>query len=121
MQELDLIDKRILYELDLNARISASQLAHKIKKSKETVNFRINRLLKMGYLKGFYSILNTSKMGWYYYKLYLKFKNSTPAKEQEILAYLSGQKHIAYLASIEGNYDCLALVMIRGPEEMVVE
>ncbi|MDO8481412.1 MAG: Lrp/AsnC family transcriptional regulator [Nanoarchaeota archaeon] len=119
MQELDLIDRRILYELDLNARISASQLARKIKKSKETVNFRVNRLLSQGYLKGFYSVLNTSKMGWYYYKLYLKFKNSTPAKEQEILGYLSTHKHIAYLASVEGNYDCLALVMIRGPEEMV--
>ena len=119
MQEFDLIDKRILYELDLDSRISASQLARKIRKSKETVNFRITRLLKMGYLKGFYSVLNTSKMGWYYYKFYLKFKNSTPAKEQEILKYLSRQKHIAYLASVEGNYDCLALVMIRGPEEML--
>ena len=75
MHQLDLLDQKIMYELDLNARISASQLAKKLKKSKETVNFRINRLIKNEYIKGFYTVFNTSKLGWYYTKFYIKFKN----------------------------------------------
>src|SRR3989344_1638916 len=116
---LDLLDKRIIYGLDLNARISSTRLAKKLRKSKETVNFRINRLIKEGYIKGFYTVFNTSKLGWYYYKAYIKFKNITPEKEKELLNWISKQDHIAYLASIEGYYDCIFLVMVKNAKNML--
>jgi len=119
MSKLDLLDKKILFELDLNARVSASQLAKKLGKSKETVNFRINRLLNNGFLKGFYTVFNTSKLGWYYTKFYIKFKNITPEKEKELFDYVSKQKHIAYLASVEGYYDCMVLVMVKSSSDMI--
>ena len=119
MEKLDLLDKKIMYELDLNARITASQLAKKLKKSKETINFRINRLIKNNYIKGFYTVFNTSKVGWYYIKFYIKFKNITPEKEKELFDYVSKQPHIAYLASVEGPYDCMILVMVKSALDMV--
>ena len=118
MAELDLLDRRIMYELDLDARISASQLARKVRKSKETVNFRLNRLLREGYLKGFYAVFNTSKLGWFYVKAYLKFKDTTPKKEAEIFEYLRTQPNISYLASVEGRYDCLLLVNVSQMARM---
>jgi Lrp/AsnC family leucine-responsive transcriptional regulator len=110
---LDLLDRKIMYELDLDARISASQLARKVRKSKETVNFRLKRLLTEGYIKGFYAVFNTSKLGWFYVKHYIKFKDTTPKKEAEIFEYLRIQPNTAYLASVEGRHDCLLLVMVR--------
>lgn len=118
--ELDLLDKKIMYELDLNSRISASQLAKKLRKSKETVNFRINRLIKNKFIKGFYSIFNTSKLGYYYVKFYIKFRNITPEKENQIIDYVSKKEKIAYLASVEGKYDCFILLMIRNFNEVSV-
>src|SRR3989344_5252975 len=93
MKELDLLDKKILYELDLNARISAIRLAKKLKKSKETVNFRLNKLIKNNIIKGFYTVFNTSKLGWYYIKFYIKFKNITPQKEKELFEYKHTTPH----------------------------
>lgn len=119
MSKLDLLDKKIMYELDLNARISARQLAKKLKKSKETINFRINRLIKNNYLKGFYTVFNTSKLGWYYIKVYIKFKNITPEKEKELFNYLQNQAHVAYLASLEGYYDCIFLIMVKNTQDMI--
>ena len=119
MTGLDLLDKKILYELDINARISASQLARKLKKSKETVNFRLNKLIKEGIIKGFYPITNTSKFGLYYYKVYLKFNNLTPEREKEIVEYVNRQKHIAFLATAEGFYDCIFVVMVRNADDML--
>jgi len=119
MHQLDLLDQKIMYELDLNARISASQLAKKLKKSKETVNFRINRLIKNEYIKGFYTVFNTSKLGWYYTKFYIKFKNITPEKERELYDYIQKQSHVAYLASVEGPYDCMLLIMVRSSADMI--
>jgi len=117
---LDLLDRKIMYELDLDARGSASQIARRLRKSKETVNFRINRLVSAGYIKAFYSILNTSLLGWTYYKLYVKFKDMAPAKEKEFFGYLSRQPHVAYLARLEGFYDCVFLVMARGLPQMLL-
>jgi len=119
MQNLDLLDKKIMYELDLNARISASRLAKKLKKSKETVNFRINRLIKNRYIKSFYSVFNTSKLGRYYIKFYIKFKNITPEKENELYNYVQKQPHVAYLASVEGYYDCILLIMVKSSVDMI--
>ncbi|MFA6214755.1 MAG: Lrp/AsnC family transcriptional regulator [Candidatus Micrarchaeia archaeon] len=112
MAGLDLLDRRIMHELDLDARISASRLARKVRKSKETVNFRLRRLLREGYLKGFYTVFNTSLLGWFYVKHYIKFKDTTPKKEAEIFDYLRMQPNVSYLASVEGRYDCLLLVIV---------
>ena len=118
MLQLDNLDKRIMYELDLDARIPASKLAKKLLKSKETINFRINRIIQNKVLKGFYTIFNNSKLGWYYYKVYIKFKNTTPEKEKEIFDFIQSRNHIAYLGSVEGYFDCIFLVMIKTPKEM---
>ena len=69
-QELNLLDKKILYELDLNSRIPISTLAKNVRTSKETVNFRIKRLIKNGYIKGFVTTLYTSNLNRFYYKLF---------------------------------------------------
>ena len=72
--ELDMLDKKIMYELDFNARASITGIAKKARASKETVNFRIKRLLKEDYIKGFYTVFNTAKLGYYYCKTFLERK-----------------------------------------------
>ena len=119
MKELDKLDKKIMYELDLNARISAAKLAKKLRKSKETVNFRINRLLRELYINGFYGIFNTSKLGWYYSKMYVRFKGITPEKEQEIIEYVQRQPHLSFLATLEGYYNLIILIMVKQPNDMI--
>lgn len=118
MEKLDLLDRRIMHALDLDARQSSSGLARKLRKSKETVNFRLNRLLEEGYIKGFYTITNTSLLGWFYYKIYLKLRRITPQKENELIEYAKKQKHIAYLASMEGHYDCVCLLMVQSSVDL---
>jgi DNA-binding Lrp family transcriptional regulator len=118
MGDIDLLDRKIMFELDINARVSASQLAKKLRKSKETVNFRINRLINEKYVNGFYTVFNTSKIGYFYYKVYLKFKNITPEKEEALFGYVLKQPHISYLASTEGYYDCIFLLFVKNSSDM---
>ena len=42
--DLDLKDRKILYELDKNCRQSNSQIANKVSLSKQVINYRIRRL-----------------------------------------------------------------------------
>lgn len=115
--DLDLLDKKIMYELDLNARASVTEIARKVRASKETVNFRIKRLVKDGYIKGFYTLFNTAKLGYFYYKTFLKFHRTTPEIEIEIIEYIKNQKNCAYLGSCEGPYDLTFLLMVKNARQ----
>ena len=53
MADLDLKDRKILYELDFNARQTDSEIAKKVKLSREVVNYRISRLQKNGIIRNF--------------------------------------------------------------------
>lgn len=48
IKDLDYVDKEIIRVLFENARLSVSNIAKKIKKSKEVVNYRLRRLEKTG-------------------------------------------------------------------------
>ena len=50
---LDLKDKKILVELELNSRRSNNQIAKKVNLSKEVVKYRIDRLLEKGVILRF--------------------------------------------------------------------
>ncbi len=89
---MDLKDKRILYQLDLNARQTNTQIAKKVGLSKDVVNYRIKSLEKEGIITGYYTIIDTSKVGYFSFRVYLKLIDSTPVKEEEIINFLINSK-----------------------------
>ena len=103
--KLDLKDRKIIYELDLNARQSNSEIAKKVSLSKDTVNYRIKRMEKLGFIQGYYAILDTSKLGYISFRIYIRYFEITPEKEQEIINYLVKEKKIGWVAKKEGNHD----------------
>lgn len=63
MEELDIIDRKIIYVLDFDARMSLTQLGKKVGISKQVAKYRIESLVKRGVIKGFYTDANASKLG----------------------------------------------------------
>src|SRR3990167_443177 len=108
---LDLIDQKILYELDLNSSQSFLDLAEKVDIPNETVAFRVKRLQKNGYIKNFLTTINVSNLNSFYYKFFFKFQKTIPQIEENIISHLRAYEGIAYLASLEGRYDCTFLVL----------
>lgn len=103
MDKLDLKDKKILYQLDLNARQSDSQIAKKIGLSRDAVRYRIDKLIKKGYINYFMTILNSMKLGFNWYRTFFKFQNITIEKEREIISWL--KKRASWITEIEGIWD----------------
>ena len=62
-QLIDLKDRKILYELDKNARISYAQLGKKIGLSTEVVYYRVKKLEDMKILTQYQTAANYSKLG----------------------------------------------------------
>jgi len=117
-EELDAYDKKILFELDINARMSASKIAKKLKLPKETVNYRIKRLEKDGWINRLYTIFNASLFGYSYYRVFLKFNKLTASTETEIIDYITSDPTCANLRVLDGQYDLVFLTIQKNPGEL---
>jgi len=97
--KLDSKDRQILYQLDLNARMSFREIGKKVRLSKEVVNYRIKRMENEGIIKGYYTLINMSRLGYICNRLFIKFRNLNPAKEKEIIDYYCKNKNYWWVVS----------------------
>jgi len=114
MVDLDKKNKQILYELDLNARQSCSSIGKKINLHRNVIEYRINRLIDTGVIKNFYTIVDTSKLGYISFRCYLKFQNTNPEIEQRIIEDFVANKHTFWVSSIDGPYDLSFIIMVNN-------
>ena len=104
---LDVKDKKILFELDYNARQSFSEIGKKVGLGKQVVAYRINQMLKAGVIQKFLTIIDTAKLGYTNHKIFLRLQNINRQKEKEIIGYLLNHPYVQWYASADGNYDML--------------
>lgn len=111
---LDAKDKAILYYLDKDARQPNSLIARKIRLSKEVVNYRIKNLMKKGVIENFYTIVDSSKLGFMIYRVFIKFENVDVEKEAEILEFLRNLKSVGEIVLLEEDYNLAVSVWARN-------
>jgi DNA-binding Lrp family transcriptional regulator len=114
MEKLDLKDRKILYELDLDSRQSFSQLGKKVGLHKDVVAYRVKKLQEKGIIKNLYAELNDCKLGYSDVKFYLTYQNVTPEIKQEIIDYLVKSSYTAIVRSLEGQYDLLVISSVEN-------
>ena len=102
---LDLKDRKILYELDLNSRQSFQEIGRKVRLSKETVFHRIKKLEEQGIIQKYSTMVDVGKLGYMNFRIFLKFQNITSVKEQEITNYLEKSEIVGWFVTVEGNWD----------------
>ena len=115
---LDLLDRKLLYELDLNSRATYQELAKKLRVAKETIRFRIVRLVDQKYIKNFITTTNTSLLNRFYYKLFYKFHKTNPIIDKEIVQFIQNYHSVAYFASVEGRYDVTFLLLAKDMHDL---
>ena len=115
MNELDLKDRKILYELDLNARQTDSEIAKKVGLTRDSTRYRINRLIENGHIHYFMTLINSMKLGYNWYRTFFKFQNLTIEKEKEIIDYL--KKRASWISKVEGIWDLNTGIFVKNVYE----
>ncbi len=85
---LDKIDRKILYELDLNSRQPVKNIAKKLKLSREVVNYRLKKMIDLKVIRNFTTSISVFKVGSFIVKTYISFIDMSILKEKEIINYL---------------------------------
>lgn len=115
--KLDIKDKKILAELDVNARQSNSQIGKKVGLSKEVVKYRIDKLLEQKVIYRFYTVVNYFKLGISKYKLYLRLTNANKKKLEEIAQYFNQHSQTEWVVLTTGRWDLIAGFLLQNVNE----
>ena len=114
MKNIDIKDKKILYELDTNSRQSIPQISKKVNLHKNAVRYRIKRLESRGIIINYYTVIDSHKLGYLVLKFYTKYQNATSSIRKEIIEYFSSNKTTWVVSTIEGVYDLDVIFWVKS-------
>ena len=107
IRKLDLVDKKIILELDTNARATFSEVGKKLRIGKNNVQYRIKRLAEDGVIKKFVTQFSLGRLGLILGKIYLQLSGMEKETEEELHKHLINDKRIIWVAQCEGRWDLM--------------
>ncbi len=115
---LDLKDKKILNEIEMNARISHTELGKKVGLSKQVIKYRIENLEKQNIIQGYFAVIDILKLGYSANVIYLKFQDLS-SKQQEIW-HKQIDKHPAVMSTGKnvGAWDLTVVIKSKNNQEL---
>jgi DNA-binding Lrp family transcriptional regulator len=111
--KIDIKDRKILYQLDLNARQSLSKIGKIVFLPKNVISYRIGKLKEKGIIKKFYTHIDAYKLGYISFRFYITYQYTTPEIEDEILTYFVNNRNIWRVISIKGRYDLGVTIWVK--------
>ncbi|MFH1285944.1 MAG: winged helix-turn-helix transcriptional regulator [Candidatus Micrarchaeota archaeon] len=103
--QLDLTDKRILYQLDSNSRQPLTQIAKKLNTSQQLVDYRIKNYEKNGLISSYVTLIDYKKFGLVNYTVYFRFRQVDSKREKEIVDYFCKLPNTNIVFTCEGNWE----------------
>lgn len=103
--KIDATDRKIIYELEQNCRRSLNEIAKKARISKQTLHYRIERLVRDGIITQFVAILDVAKLGLINHEVWLQLESIPEEKKKLFLDYLISHPATRWVASCGGKID----------------
>lgn len=111
----DKYDKKILKELDENARKSLAELSKSVGLSRDAIRNRIKKLVKANVIGAFKPIYNPPNMGFPIINyVFISLYNPSEKKEKEFLDFLKSNKNVTYIAGLIGKWDYILDIMAEN-------
>jgi DNA-binding Lrp family transcriptional regulator len=114
-KRLDTLDRAILYALDLNSRQNISQIAKKLRTSRDRVEYRIEKLESCGIIAGYQAVINPYKFGLTIFKSYLKLEHER-SLYRELKRTLRNHPAVFWMAECSGRWDIIFTLLAPNPQ-----
>ncbi len=115
---MDLIDKKILCELDINCRTPYSKIAKKLRIGRNVFDYRVKKLEKESVITNYICSINLGKLGYNTYKIYFKIKSSNIDKEKRFINFILEDKRAIHFLKTEGSFDYTIAVAVKDIKEL---
>ncbi len=114
MEKIDLKDRKILYELDLDSRQSFRSIGRKVGLSKDVVASRVKKMQENKIIEYFFVRTNPSLLGYMHLKIYIRLHKITKEKEEKLVSELKNGKQVYWIASLRGKYDLIVSIYVKN-------
>jgi Lrp/AsnC family transcriptional regulator, leucine-responsive regulatory protein len=115
MIKLDKKDKKILTILTDNARASVSEVARKTGIPRDSVHYRIQRLVRSKVIERFHTYVDPVALGFPVYT-FVTFTLNNFDGEDKFYQFLATHPNIVYVAKTTGKWDCIIAISARTLE-----
>lgn len=119
VENIDIIDRKILYFLDRNSRQSFTKISKKIHIAKASLVYRVNKMIETGIIKNFYTVINPFKLGFIPFRFYLRFQYADPIIENQIINRFASDHRAWWVASLNGKYNLAVNMLIKNNHEFL--
>lgn len=113
MLKLDLKDRKILVELDLNARMPLTELSKKVELSRQVVEYRIKRMQEENIILGAKAVFDTAVIGYSWYRIMLRLLNITKEQKAQLLSELKSHPHTFWLGEVGEDWDVVVNLICK--------
>lgn len=107
MDVLDIKDRRIIRALDMDARLPVNQLAKKVGLSRESTEYRIQRLKKRGIISGSHTVFDADVVGYRSFRVLLRLNNLSNEQKDRLVRYFVAHLRTWWVASVGGKWDII--------------
>ncbi len=105
LPKIDAIDRKIIYELEQNCRRSLNEIAKNVRVSKQTLHYRIGRLVHEKVITQFVAILDVSKLGLVNHEVWVQLDVLPENKKKQFIDFLIAHNATRWVASCGGKID----------------
>lgn len=110
--KLDKIDRRIIFELDSDARAGFAELARRLKLGEQNVRYRVSRLFELGVIRRCHAVVDAGRIGLQEHKFYFKLRNNRRSFVEKMTASIADRNETIWLAQCSGQYDLAAVFRV---------
>ncbi len=110
-------EKKILKELDIDARRGASCIGNKVKMSKQVVGYHIDRMIEKGFIKEFITYIDTNRLGYTFYNIVIKLKYTTKEDRENIVKKLKMVSNVVWISSLIGEWQMIVSILAKDVGE----
>lgn len=103
--KIDLKDRKILRELDMNAKMPLGKLAKKVGLSRQALTYRIERMKKDGIILGALTIFDSAVVGQRWFRVAVQLRKISPKQKNKFINYFKKHPNILWLGEVGGNWD----------------
>ncbi|OGX30752.1 MAG: hypothetical protein A2787_00145 [Omnitrophica WOR_2 bacterium RIFCSPHIGHO2_01_FULL_48_9] len=114
---LDAKDRKLIMELERNARASVREIARNIRASKEVTNYRLKRLIDTGIVKGFFPVIDYFSIGLNSYKILFNLYNFDETLLEKIMHDMKKVYGANYSILVQSIRDLEINLWIKHPME----
>ena len=113
MSTIDLKDRKILYQLDLNCRQSNTQIGKKVGLKKDVVAYRLKNLQEIGVIANYFADIDTFRLGYNVFRIYINFQYVNATLKEEIIKYFVNYRNSWVVGTATSEIDLNVVIWVK--------